>query len=115
MNWLKDNQTSSEVAEELKQITRLLLSEIRYLFKAPFYKQENEARMVVILISHDSPQIKEDEETHKLYVEMEKDFSPYEAVLGTEMENQSSVKAWVEFKSGGKIRVRTSKAPWGRP
>ena len=73
--------------------------------------------MAVVLIGHDSPKIKGDKETsvpHKLYVEMEKSFSPYKAVLGSEMENKSSVKAWVEAKSKGKIRVKTSDAPWGR-
>lgn len=73
--------SSNEEKTALSNCAKVLLEEIRYLFKSPHFEYESEARIVVTVWPED-PGIKRDTSNRGEYIELGRDVYPVEVVLG---------------------------------
>ncbi len=108
---LKRTVPSNEERTVLSNCVRVLLEEIRYLFKSGQFEYEGEARVVVTVWPHDQG-IKRDPESGTEFIELGRNVYPIAVALGpcaaenpfTGLEAQRS-----------NLEVRRSRVPYGRP
>ena len=107
---LKHAVSSSEEKTVLSNCVRVLLEEIRYLFKSGQFAYEREARVVVTVWPNDQG-IKRDPSSRAEFIELGRNVYPIEVVLGPCVEDNPFTGPEVRRLN---VAVRESRIPYAR-